>query len=162
MDKKCDSVKQIIDTCNLLISECKDSECVDVNSLVKTLKEECDVLQRIFDEDAGNTSVLNIQKNIVEDTAIRLEFFMRVRFGLREEENKLREFAAKLYEDTKQATLELSRKADVNPIELAEWGERTKWALKFYARSKHILFVVDNEDEMQIRSISIALERLGK
>lgn len=162
MDKKCDSVKQIIDTCNTLINDCKDSECVDVNSLASTLKEECTKLQVMFDEDAGNTTALNIQKNIVEDTAIRLEFFLRVRHNLYEERNKMRDFAAKLYEDTRQATMEVSKKEGTTPAEMVEWGERTKWALKFYARSKHILFETDNEDEVQIRSITIALERLGK
>lgn len=159
--KKYDSVKQIIDTCSTLMEEGMNSECFDVRSLTCTLKEECETLEKMFKESPDKVRELNIQKNTVENTAIRLEFFLRVRHNSFVERNKMREFAEKLYTDTRQATLEFAKRENVSPIELNEWGTRTKWALEFYARSKHILFEVENEDEIQIRGITIALERLG-
>lgn len=160
--KKCDSVKQIIDTCSKLLEESKNSDCIDVRSLASTLEEECKTLDTMFKEHPEQVRELNIQKAKVENIGIRLEFFLRVRHKVFEDINKMREFAEKLYEDTRHATLVLAKKEGVNKVELNEWGTRTKWALEFYARSKHILFEVDNEDEVQIRSITIALERLGK
>lgn len=160
MNKKCDSVQQIIDTCSKLVTEGEESECVDVQSLTKTVKEECSILSTIFEEDPSNTQRINIQKSVVESAAIRLEFFLRVRHNSYVEQNKMREFAEKLYMDCRALTIELSRDKDVNPIEFNEWGVRTRWALDFFARSKHILFEVDNEDELQIKSITIAMERL--
>lgn len=158
--KKCDSVKQIIEASSQLLNESENSECFDVTSLASTLKDECDILNKMFTDNPELVSELNQQKRKVENLALRLEFFLRVRHNAFEERNKLREFAEKLYTDTRQVTLELSKKENVDKVVLNEWGAKTKWALEFYARSKHILFEVDNEDEIEIRSITIALERV--
>ena len=160
MERVYNSVQQIIDTCDEMIKFGLDSECVDVHSLSVTLKERCSELKKMFEENPSDTRNINIQKRIVEDTAIRLEFFLRVRMGLYEERNKMRGFAEKLYEDTKQKTIELSKRKEISPVVLNEWGVRTGWALKYLSRSRHILFDTTNEDEIQIRSISIALKRL--
>lgn len=160
MEKVYNSVQQIIDTCKEMIDIGIESECLDVNSLAITLKDECIDLQNTFNETPEDIRTINIKKRNVEDTAIRLEFFLRVRLGLFEDRNKMREFAEKLYEDTRNKTMGLSRRKDITPMLLNEWGVHTGWALKFMSRSRHILFEVTNEDELKIRSISIALKRV--
>lgn len=160
MEKVYDSVQQIVETCAEMISNSLDSEFLDVRSLANTLQDECEDLKKIFDDTPADTRLINIKKRIVEDTAIRLEFFLRVRMRLFEDRNKMREFAEKLYQDTKQKTMELSKQSDISPIVLNEWGVRTGWALNFMSRSRHILFNTTNDDELQIRGISIALKRL--
>ena len=160
MERVYNSVQQIIDTCSEMIEFGLDSECLDVRSLTLTLKEGCRELKNMFDENPSDTRNINIKKRIVEDTAIRLEFFLRVRLGLYEDRNKMREFAEKLYEDTKQKTMELSKRNDISPVILNEWGVRTRWALNFMSRARHILFDTTNDDEIQIRGISVSLRRL--
>lgn len=160
MERVYNSVQQIIDTCSEMIEFGLDSECLDVRSLTLTLKEGCQELKNMFDENPADTRNINIKKRIVEDTAIRLEFFLRVRLGLYEDRNKMREFAEKLYEDTKQKTMELSKRNDISPVILNEWGVRTRWALNFMSRARHILFDPTNDDEIQIRGISVSLRRL--
>ena len=160
MEKVFDSVKQITEACNELIKEGKTSECLDVQSLTKTLEDECAKLNELFDKDPTATGVLNVAKVEVERIAIRLEFYLRVRMELFVDRNKMREFAEKLYLDCKQITLELSKDDKCSKRSLGEWGTRTKWCLNFYARSKHLNFVIDNEDELNIKTITIEMKKL--
>lgn len=153
MERVTDSVQQILRSCDSMVEEAKDVEFVDIWSLANTLKLQCAELQRIFDESPDNEKLLQAQKQKVESTAIRLEFFMAVRLGVYKDRYNLRQYAKKMYDDCKLITLQMAKDSSIDGITINEWGARTQWALKFYSRSLHVLFDTNDEDDKKIKEI---------
>ena len=154
------SVQQILSSCESMMEESKGVEYVDIWSLTYSLKTQTDELKRVFDTEPENEKLLQAKKQIVEATAIRLEFYLAVRLGLYTDRYKMRKYAQKLYQDTRQIAIMISKDESQSGIVVDEWGARTRWALKFYARSQHILFEVDEEDEKKIKEIIDAMNAL--
>lgn len=153
MNKVVNSVGQIITECTQMLSKVDGCEFIDVNSLAMTLKEECTSLETLFDKHPEQEREVSIKKAQVENTAIRLEFYLDVRLGLYKERRKLRKFAETLYNDCRNICCELSAKTDTPSNEVVEWGTRTRWAIEFFARSQHIIFETDDEDDAMIKTI---------
>lgn len=159
MEKIVDSVQQIISKCDEMLNIARDSEFLDVQSISKTLTFECNELKVLFDEHPENTLQLNKQKQKVERLAIRLEFFLSVRMNEFTYRKRLREMAAKLYEDCRDCSLRLSRDKSIPTEVLCEWGTRTVFALNLYARSTHIIFEISEEENNKIRDIVDAMKK---
>lgn len=153
MERVTDSVQQILQSCERMINESKDVEFVDIWSLANSLKIQSEELKAVFDQMPENTALLQVKKQNVESTAIRLEFFMAIRLGVYYDRYKMREYAKKLYEDCRLIALQVAKDKTVDGITVDEWGARTNWALKFYSRSKHVLFETTKEDEDMIVTI---------
>lgn len=152
-----DSVQQILRSCNSMIEETKGVEYVDIWSLAHTLQVQADELSTVFDKTPGDDKTIAAKKQIVEATAIRLEFYMAIRLGVYQDRYKLRQYAKKIYEDTRNVALMIAKDKDVDGVTVDEWGARTRWALKFYSRSQHVLFEVTKEDEKKIKEIVDAM-----
>ena len=89
------------------------------------------------------------------------EFYLAMRLGLYAERYNLREESKSVYEFCRQVTLDT---ADVKNIDnLLSWSAYTKWALKFYARSLHIIFECDEKDKLNLNTIRhlMGTERKG-
>lgn len=153
MEKVVNSVQQILTECKEMIALTEGSEFVDINSLVKTLRDECDILHNYFELSPEDEANINKQKQTVERIAIRLEYYMSVRLNQCTERMKLRKFASTLYNDCRSLTLFLNRSADKQDKDIITWGANTNWALGFYSRSFHIIFSTDEDDEKHIRDI---------
>lgn len=154
MNKVVNSVQQILEECNSMISQVEDCEFIDVKSLAETLKRECEELKKLYEENPDKERDIRIKKVQVEDIAIKLEFYMYVRLGLYADRYKMRNFASNLYDDTKDICFIVCKSKDENSEQILAWSRRTKWALSFFARSKHILFEVDEDDQKRIRDIT--------
>ena len=154
MNKVVNSVQQILSECNSMIKQTDDCEFIDVNSLAKTLREQCDELKKLFDESPEKEHDIMTRKASVENTALRLEFYMDVRMGLYSDRRKLRKFAETFYNDLRDICSEITmRSSDYPNAVVVEWCARTRWAIDFYARSQHIIFETDAEDEKTIKTI---------
>lgn len=154
MNKVVNSVQQILSECKSMIEQTDDCEFFDVNSLACTLKEQCNELKELFDESPEKERDIITRKALVENTALRLEFYMDVRMGLYSDRRKLRKFAETLYNDLRGICSEIAmRSGDYQDAVVVEWGTRTRWAIDFYARSQHIIFETDAEDEETIKTI---------
>lgn len=154
MNKVVNSVQQILSECNDMIKQTDGCEFIDVNSLAKTLREQCDELKKLFDECPDKERDIMTRKAAVEHTALRLEFYMDVRMGLYSDRRKLRKFAETFYNDLRNICSEIAmRDRDYPDAVIVEWGARTRWAIDFYARSQHIIFKTDEEDEKIIKTI---------
>jgi hypothetical protein len=162
MNKVVNSVGQILGECTLMLDKVDGCEFVDVNSLAKTLKEQQINLEVLFSEHPEKEREVSIAKAQVENTAIRLEFYMDVRLGLYTDRRKLRRFAETLYNDCRSICCELSANHDTPPSELVEWGARTRWAIEFFARSQHIIFETDEDDDAMIKSIVEEMKKFKK
>ena len=155
-----DSVQQILRSCDSMIKETNGVEYVDIWSLARTLQTQANELSEVFDKTPGDEKTLAAKKQVVEATALRLEFFMAIRLGIYEDRYKLRKYAKKIYEDTRNVALMVAKDESATGVLIDEWGARTRWALKFYARSLHVLFEVDKEDEKKIKEILDAMNAM--
>lgn len=158
MGKVYDSVQQILTECDNMLKNTTDCEFVDVNSLAKTLRDECAALKEMFDNDPGNESGIRVKKQAVERLAVRLEYFMSVRLNLYEDRQRLRKLAATLYTDCRALTLALNAKQDVSGDILVEWATNTQWALSFLSRSYNILFESTEDDDDKIKNLVINMK----
>lgn len=158
MEKVVNSVKQIVDECNKMLKLANSTEYVDIRSLAKTLEEQCSELSTMFDNEPNNTDGIRKKKFEVEHTATRFEFLLYVRQRDYAERYNLRQFAKRIYDDARVRLLTLSSNGG-SKEDVAEWSERTKWALKFYERSLHIVFETDDEDESKIKEIIESLKQ---
>lgn len=154
MERVVNSVQQILGECKKMIEQTSGCEYVDVNSLSKTLSDECDILRQYYELSPEDESNIRKQKQTVERLAIRLEFYMSVRMGLYKDRKDLRAFAGTLYSDCRKLVLALNSKGDSDHKDVISWGANTNWALSFYSRSLHILFEADEEDTNRIKSIT--------
>lgn len=154
MERIINSVKQITDECTAMIASAADTEYVDVKSLGETLNRELQELNTLYDEHPEMDLDIASKKSEVEATAINLEFYLDIRMGLYTERRQLRNFAAKFYNDLKDICAIASRTEGYPDAELVEWYTRAKWALGFYARSQHIIFECDDEDNKKIEFIT--------
>lgn len=152
MERVVDSVQQIIAECTDMLTHTENCEYLDVKGLATTLKDECDKLSTVYENTPDDTRALLAQKQVVERTAIRLEFFMSCRLGLYKDRQDLRKTAGMLYTDSKDLIMFLYRKG-VDDNTLIRWTTQTNWALKFYGRSLHIIFSTDEDDEEQVKKI---------
>lgn len=158
MEKVVNSVKQIVDECNNMLQLASSTEFIDVRSLAKTLEEQCTELSALFDNEPDNTDSIRRKKSEVEHTATRFEFLLYVRQKDYSDRYNLRQFAKRMYDDTRTRLLTLSSNGG-SKEDVAEWGDKTKWALKFYERSLHIVFETDEDDEKRIKDIVESLKR---
>lgn len=147
MEKVYDSVQQILECCDALIEATKGCEFLDVRSLNKSLGDACSELRAAFRDDPGNEVLVRTKKQVAERLAIRLETFASIRLHIYNEIVEKRKIASMVYQDCRALTLELNRRSGVDKIDLLYWATSTQWALKFYARSCHCLFVFEKEDE---------------
>lgn len=165
MERVTDSVQQIISECKDMLKETKNCEFVDIYSLSKTLERQCEELRQVFDFSPDDEKALRAKKQAVENTAIRLEFYMVTRLGIYEERYKLRKYAKKMYEDCRLIALQLAKDTSVNQRDVVEWSSRANWALGFWSRSLHIIFDTTEEDDKKIKDIvdnlNIQKERLN-
>lgn len=154
MNRVVNSVQQILTECNSMIELAKDCEFFDVKSLAKTLEEKCAMLKDLYDNSPDKEREIAMAKAEVEDVALRLEFYMDVRMGQYTERRKLRKFAGTLYEDLRTICQEVSVHPDNYTKEVVlHWGTETRWAMDFYARSLHIIFETDDDDNKNIQEI---------
>lgn len=165
MERVTDSVQQILSECDDMLKETKNCEFVDIYSLSKTLQQQCNELRQVFDFSPENEQLLAAKKQVVEATAIRLEFYMVTRLGVYEERYKLRKYAEQMYKDCRLITLQLAKDQSIDGMTIDSWGARTNWALAFWSRSLHILFETDDDDNRKIKEIvenlNIQKERLN-
>lgn len=165
MERVVNSVQQILGECKKMVEQTTECEYVDVNSLSKSLQDECEVLRQYFDLSPEDEINIKRQKQTVERLAIRLEFYMAVRLGLYKDRKDLRAFAGTLYSDCRALVLALNGRKDVDYKDVLLWGANTDWALSFYSRSLHVIFSADDEDSKKIKSITenmkIMKERIG-
>lgn len=154
MNRVVNSVQQILTECNSMIEFTKDCEFFDVKSLAKTLEEKCSMLKDLYDNSPDKEHEIAMAKAEVEDVAIRLEFYMDVRMGQYTERRKLRKFANTFYEDIRAICQEVSIHPEKYTKEqVLHWGTEAKWAISFYARSLHIIFETDDDDNTKIQEI---------
>jgi hypothetical protein len=159
MSKVVNSVQQIVAECNKMLAQTEECEFIDVKSLAKTLKDESEELEKLYNEHPDEEREISMKKSLVEGTAIRLEFYMDVRLGLYTERRKLRAYAETLYKDCRDVCDELSTKKGMkDSAGLLEWGSLTRWAIEFYARSYHVIFETDEDDEQMIKKIVEAMK----
>lgn len=148
MNKVVDSVQQIVTECNYMIEQTIDCEYIDVKLQAQGLREKCDKLKELFDNTPEKEREIRMAKASVENSALTLEYYMYARMKLYEERYKFRQFASKMYQDLRCIFLKSSKEDCVS------WGPLVKWALDFNARSQHILFEVDEDDEVMIKRIT--------
>lgn len=160
MERVVNSVQQIVRECESMLAKTEDCEYVDIKSLAKTLTDECNDLKEFFERFPDKTLELSAKKQTVENTAIRLEFYMCARLNLYEDRYKLRKSAGVMYDDCKRILCRMSVDKEANRDELLYWGTKTKWALSFYGRSLHILFEISDEDEKIIEEIINKMRKL--
>lgn len=154
MEKVVNSVQQILSECDTMITQALDCEYADVKGLGVTLKSECEKLRQLFELSPDDADNLRKQKQCVERTAIRLEFYLFARLGLYKDRKELRDFAGSLFEDCREITMKISKDPNCDNAVVMEWATYTGWALSFYMRSLHVNFDVSNEDEDQIKLIT--------
>lgn len=153
MERVVNSVQQILQECEEMVNQTTDCEYVDVTSLAKTLRDECESLRTLFNEHPELESDIKTKKQVVERTAIRLEFYMAIRLGLYTERKTLRAYAYTIYADCRQLTLAINDKQGVTSNDIVYWGSATSWALQLYFRSTHVIFELDMDDEARIKDI---------
>ncbi len=152
MEKVVDSVQQIIAECTDMLTHTENCEYLDVKGIAKTLRDECNELNKIYEETPDDARALLTKKQSVERLAIKLEFFLSCRLGLYKDRQDLRKTAGMLYTDSKDLVMFLYRHGSDDET-LIRWTTQTNWALKFYGRSLHIIFSTDEDDEEQIKKI---------
>lgn len=152
MERVVNSVQQILTECNTMLAQAEHVEYLDVTSLATTLKSECEVLRQYYDLSPEDEYNIKKQKQVVERAALKLEEFMVIRLQLFKERFELRSFASQLYDDCRNLTRVMCQN-NASDSELIQWGAYTNWALNFYARSLHVLFFTDTDDDKQIRTI---------
>lgn len=157
MDKVINSVQQILSECESMLTQVSDTEYMDIKCLAKTVQEQCEKLKALHTESPEKEREIAAQKVMVESAAIRLEYFMSIRLDMYTDRKKLRKYAEKVYIDCRDRAMKEAASTQSGPATIGAWGERTKWALGFYARSKHILFEADEHDENMLKDITVAL-----
>ncbi len=159
MERIVNSVTQIVGECRNMIAQTDSCEYIDVKGLAKTLSEECADLEEFYNKYPDKERELNIKKTHVEETAIRLEFYMDARLGLYKERRRLRKTAEKIFEELEQVMYAKSSSDDKEEILLI--GVRMKWALNFLSRSNHVIFEKDENDEKEMSLIRDILNKEG-
>ncbi len=160
MEKVVDSVQQILSECDEMLAPTTDCEYADVKGLAKTLKDDCEKLRQLFEISPDDVESLRKQKQCVERTAIRLEFYLFARMGLYKERKELRSFAGRLYDDCRTITYRISRDPIATHAEVVDWASYTGWALALYERSLHIVFELSEADEAIIKDITTKMNVL--
>lgn len=159
MSKVVNSVKQIVDECDRMLTFAKDSEYADVRSMANVLEQKKSELFEVFDKTPEKVKEVECLKAETESLAIRLEYYLSVRMGEYTERRKLRAYAYKLYTDTREACLVYAREQSNDKYGITAWGVKTQWALTLYNRANHIIFELDEDDENMIKDI---IRSLGK
>lgn len=152
-NKVTNSVKQIIGECNRLLNDTESCGYTNIQAISTRLKEEMELLQKIFNDTPGEEYKISQQKMVVENMGIQLEYMARVSLGMYDERFKMRNYANKIYADMKDKFSDYMYNVGIDYIILSEYSELTKWALQFYRRSTHLLFEVDEEDKKMIERI---------
>ena len=153
------SVREIIEASNVLIEDGKNSEYMDVQVHAKHLQDRCQKLQEVFDNDPSDERSVRCEKMLTEDAYIKLEYYLNARYRTYADTVKLRKFATVLYDDCRKIFLRLSSQENVDALVIDEWSTRVRWALSFLDRSRHVKFVCTNEDEIQIRALTIEISK---
>lgn len=162
MEKVVNSVRQIVQECEELISQGISSEFIDVRGLAETLKTECVSLQTLFDNNPEKEFDILRKKREVEALAIRLEFYLNVRLGLFAQRKTLRAFVATLYQDCREAAFKVISEPSSSNDTVTLWASRMMFANNLLSRSKHIIFECSQDDSNRIKEISTALQEVNK
>lgn len=159
MSKVVNSVKQIVEECDRMIELTKDTEYLDIKGIVVTLTEKKNELFELFDKSPDKLKEIECLKAEVESLAIRLEYYLSVRMNEYTERRKLRAYAHKLYNDTREACLIYAKERSGDKYGITAWGVKAQWALTLYNRANHIIFELDEEDERMIKDIIQSLSK---
>ena len=159
MDKVVNSVKQIVEECDSMLRYAEDTEYLDVKGIAKTLTDAKNELSKLFDETPDKFKEIEMAKANVEAIAIRLEYYLSVRMDKYTERRKLRVFAAKMYDDVREACIAYAKENPDDAVGITKWGVTTNWALTFYSRANHIIFELSDDDENMIKNISLSLSK---
>lgn len=144
------SVQQIVEECNKLIDFTEECEYQDVNLLASSLKEKSKNLKELFDSNPEKEKEINTLKVEVEELAIRLEYYVAQRLNEMVGRYRLREEAGAIYEYCKQRVLTLKNASEK---EVLDWSIYSRWAMNYFARSLHVLFLVEEEDKDILNAI---------
>ena len=146
------SVQQISDECNKLIELGKECEYLDIRSMVSGLIPAVKDLQEYFDANPRDTRGIEERKNRVEEMAIRTEYFISHRLKEFTERNKLRDEAKEVYSFCRHKII-TAMKENASRDEILFWSGNARWAMQYYTRSLHILFVKTEDDEKKLALI---------
>ena len=150
------SVQQIKAECEELI-KCAEEypNFYDVKMHAIQTRNAVQDLEKTFNDDPGNTIKLNKFKYVAEDAGLQLEYFLVVRCHRYTERYERRIEANRLYTELRSFVYDCKTKDNTK---LLEYYDNLDWALKFCARSKHLLFVVEDEDQSKLNTIYSILE----
>ena len=144
------SVQQIMAEVNEMINLTEECEQLDIKMLASNLKEEADKLYALWNSNPEKEREIEAMKVKVEETGIRLEFYIvRTLHELEDRYNRRKE-AEKIYNYCRLKVLTLK---DATEKEVLDWSIYSRWALKYYARSLHILFELEDADMKCITDI---------
>ena len=149
MERTFNSVQQIVTECNNMIKISRECEYQDIKLLASTLDVKVKELKELFDSNPEKEHEIETLKISTEEIAIRLEFYVAHRLHELVDRYELRKEAKKIYDYCRRKVLTLK---DATEEEVLNWSMYSRWAIKYYARSLHILFE-EVESDKEIISV---------